>query len=289
MAADQLRILATPRLDDPALVLGFGGWMDGGEVSTGTVRWLVEQFGAEVIGRIEPDDFYIFNFPGPMEVASLFRPSGKISGGLITAFELPANTFYCAAGRNLVLFEGQEPNLRWREYADCIFALAEALGVGTIYFVGSVSGLVTHTREPRIFSAVSEEGLKSALEVSGVRFSDYEGPMSLITYLMVLAPQHGLRVITLVAEIPAYVQGHNPKGIAATIRKLTTIMDQPVELDALRAVSDEWEKRVTEVVHQREDLAKYIDKLETDYDHEVFDTQMGDLKTWLEQRGIRLD
>ena len=27
----------------------------------------------------------------------------------------------------------------------------------------------------------------------------------------------------------------------------------------------------------------------SDYDHEVFDSQMGDLKDWLEQQGIRLD
>ena len=222
-------------------------------------------------------------------MASLFRPLGKIEAGLITEFGWPDNTFYCDEGRGLVLFEGKEPNLRWGEYADCIFAMAKALGVRTVYFVGSVGGLVTHTREPRIFSAVSDESLKDELASFGVRFSDYQGPMSLITYLMVEAPRHGLRIITLVAEIPAYVQGRNPKSIEAVIRKLTTIMGRPVELEALRTVSDEWEKRVTEVVRERADLAEYIAKLEADYDNEVFDTQMGDLKDWLEQRGIRLD
>jgi hypothetical protein len=29
--------------------------------------------------------------------------------------------------------------------------------------------------------------------------------------------------------------------------------------------------------------------MEEDYDNEMFDTQMGDLKEWLEKQGIRLD
>ena len=289
MASDRLRILAEPTMTDPVLVLGFTGWMDGGDVSTGTVQWLTEQFGAVVIGEIEPDDFYIYNFPGPMEVASLFRPMGKIEAGLVTEFEWPTNTFYCDPRRNLVLFEGKEPNLHWRDFADCIFAMAEAVGVRRIFFVGSVGGLVTHTREPRIFSSVSAEGLKRELAAFGIRFSDYEGPMSLVTQLLVEAPRRGLRMATLVAEIPAYVQGHNPKSIAAVLRKLATIIGHPVELDDLRVVSDEWEKRVTEAVSEREDLAQYIEKLEADYDEEIFDTQMTDLHDWLERRGVRLD
>ena len=32
-----------------------------------------------------------------------------------------------------------------------------------------------------------------------------------------------------------------------------------------------------------------IQKLEEDYDSDIFDTEMGDLKDWLEQQGIRLD
>jgi len=29
--------------------------------------------------------------------------------------------------------------------------------------------------------------------------------------------------------------------------------------------------------------------LEENYDNEVFDTEMGELKKWLEQKGVRLD
>ena len=39
----------------------------------------------------------------------------------------------------------------------------------------------------------------------------------------------------------------------------------------------------------RPELAEKIGKLETEYHSEVFDTQMGDLRDWLEGQGIRLD
>ena len=38
MASDKLNIYNKPKLCNPRLLLGFSGWMDGGEVSTGTVK-----------------------------------------------------------------------------------------------------------------------------------------------------------------------------------------------------------------------------------------------------------
>ena len=41
-STDALRMDDVPRLEGGTLVLAFNGWMDGGDVSTGTVRRLVE-------------------------------------------------------------------------------------------------------------------------------------------------------------------------------------------------------------------------------------------------------
>ena len=42
-------------------------------------------------------------------------------------------------------------------------------------------------------------------------------------------------------------------------------------------------------IQDKADLAELIRKLEADYDNAVFDREMGDLKEWLQQQGIRLD
>ena len=289
MGTEQLRINAKPGAKNAAMVMGLSGWMDGGDVSTGTIQHLAAELGAEAFAEIVPDDFYIYSFPGSMEIAAMFRPHAKIEDGRVVEYTPPRNTFYCDRANNIVLFEGKEPNLNWADYAECVFAAASLANVTTVYFVGSVGGLVPHTRAPRFFGSVSNPRLKATLEAHGIKFSNYEGPASVVTLLLTLAEQKDLDMTTLVAEIPPYIQGQSYKCIEAVIRKLAAILRIPVSLDELRTLSDAQEKRLTEIVEERDELAAHIRKLEEDYDNDVFDTQMGDLKQWLEQQGIRLD
>ena len=81
-------------MENATLVLAFTGWMDGGDVSTGTVKRLVDLLDADPVGEIDPEPFYIYSFPGSMEVAALFRPFVKLEDGLIRTIEMPSNTFY---------------------------------------------------------------------------------------------------------------------------------------------------------------------------------------------------
>jgi len=46
MASDKLKIYQRPNLRNSRLLLGFSGWMDGGEVSTGTIRYLIDKLAA---------------------------------------------------------------------------------------------------------------------------------------------------------------------------------------------------------------------------------------------------
>jgi proteasome assembly chaperone (PAC2) family protein len=289
MASDKLRIYERPKLDKPRLLVGLSGWMDGGQVSTGTVKCLIERLGAQRFAEIEPEGFYIYSFPGSMEVTSLFRPHTMIKNGLITSYEVPTNAFFCSEENNLILFVGKEPNLQWREFADCIFSLCSEFNVRAIYFIGSVAGLVPHTREPRLFCSVSDAKLKETFEHYGVKFTNYEGPASIVTYLTTNSRERDLNMASLVATIPAYVQGDNPKCIEAVTRRLAGILRLQIELDDLRDISDEFEKKLSEVVQEQPELATNIGKLEEDYDNEIFNSEMGDLRKWLEQQGIRLD
>jgi proteasome assembly chaperone (PAC2) family protein len=250
---------------------------------------LIEKISAGGFAEIEPEGFYIYSFPGSMEITALFRPHARIRNGLIESYERPTDAFYYSEEQNLILFIGKEPHLRWEEFGDCIFSLCTEFGVVEIYFIGSVAGLVPHTREPRITCSVSDENLKKRFEQYGVRFTDYEGPASIITYLTVNAHKYNIDMATLMAMIPAYVQGRNPKCIEAVTRRLVGILGLQIDLDDLRAVSDEFEKKLSEVVQEQPELAGNIRKLEEDYDNEIFDSEMSDLKTWLIQQGIRLD
>jgi proteasome assembly chaperone (PAC2) family protein len=289
MPSENLNIFKRPNFSNPRLLLGFSGWMDGGEVSTGTVKCLINQLDAQRFAEIGPEGFYIYSFPGSMEITALFRPHTKIKKGLITSYEIPVNMFYYSEENDLILFSGKEPNLQWEEYAECIFSLCEQFGVKMIYFIGSVAGLVPHTREPRLFCSVSDADLKEPFKHYGVKFTSYEGPASIVTHLTANCHKRDLRMVSLIATTPAYVQGNNPKCIEAVTRRLVGMLELQVKLDELRAVSDAFEKKLSEIVQEQPELESNIQKLEEDYDNEIFDSEMGDLKRWLEQKGIRVD
>lgn len=272
---DLLKIRRCPTLEGATLVLAFSGWMDGGDVSTGTVQRLVHLLGADPIAEIDPEPFYIYNIPGSMEIAALFRPHIEIQDGLIKTIEMPSNTFYSHDPAGLVLFVGKEPNLRWRTFGQCIFELAGKVGVGRILFVGSFGGSVPHTREPRLYISGSDAGLLPQMEAYGIRRSGYQGPGSFTSYLMTQAESAQLEMVSLVAEIPGYLQGTNPLSIEAVTRRLAKILRLPLDLDSLRAASTAWELEVTGAVEQDEDLAKTVRKLEEQYDSELLKNDPG--------------
>ena len=289
MPLTPLHYESLPKMPAARMVLALDGWMDGGEVSTGTVGWLIDQLEADEIAHLDADPFYLVNFPGSMEVTAMFRPHVDIADGEVRSYQEPTNTFFAVPEHNLVFFQGEEPNIAWQLYSDCIFEIAKQVGVTSIFFIGSFGGVVPHTREPRLFATVSDPAMKPALETLGIKFSNYEGPASVATHLLTHAPDAGLTMANLSAEIPAYIEGINAKSIEAVARKLAGLLDLSLNFEKLRKTSDRWERKLNKAVAEKEELVEHIEKLEEDYDHEVFDTQMDDLKDFLKKQGIRVD
>lgn len=274
---DVLRISHRPHLDQGTLVLAFSGWMDGGDVSTGTVRRLVELTAAQPIAEIDPEPFYIYNLPGSMEMAALFRPHIEIEDGLVKTLNMPTSEFYCHEPANLVFFVGKEPNMKWRQYGHCIFRLSREVGVRRILFVGSYGGEVPHTREPRLYVTCSDKELLPEMQQYGVGRTGYEDPGSFTSYLMTQTPSAQLEMVSLVTEIPSYLQGTNPSCIEAVTRRLAKILKLPVDLDSLRAASTRWELAVSNQLEKDDELATLVRKLEQAYDDSLLeqDTSQG--------------
>ena len=268
-----LQMRECPTLKDATLVLAFSGWMDGGDVSTGTVQRLIDLVEAKSFAEIDSEPFYIYNFPGSMEITALFRPHIEIEGGLIRKVDMPTNTFYCHQPANLVLFIGKEPNLRWRTFGECIFELAKKVNIRKILFVGSFGGAVPHTRQPRLYVTCSDSRLLPKMEQYGVRRSGYEGPGSFTSYLMTKADPMGLEMTSLVAEIPGYLQGTNPSSIEAVTRRLAKILRLPLDLDSLRSASTDWELQVSSAVEENDELAQKVRELERQYDNELLERE----------------
>jgi proteasome assembly chaperone (PAC2) family protein len=257
-----------PAMERANLVLAFTGWMNGGDVSTGTVQNLVDLLQAQPVAEIDPEPFSIYCAPGPMEVAAMYRPHVEIEEGLVKKIDLPSNTFYCCAPANLVLFLGQEPHLRWPTFGQCVFEVARRAHVRRIVFVGSFGGPVPHTRLPRLYISCSDARLLPEMEQYGVRRTGYQGPGAFTTYLMTQARAADLEMVSLVVEVPGYLQGTNPASIEAVTWRLLKLLGLHVDLTSLRNASTAWELHVSQLVEQNDELAATIRKLEEAYDNE---------------------
>lgn len=269
--------------------MSFSGWMNAGDVSTGTTQYLLDKLDAFEFAHIVSDSFYIYNFPGSMEFSALFRPHTEIDDGLIKNYSEPSNIFYADTLNNLILLVGKEPNLAWHEYSDCILNICREFAVKQIIFIGSIAGLTPHTREPRILCSVSNKELKAPLEQLGFKFTNYEGPAGIITFLTITTRENNIDMTNIIAEIPAYLHGYNPKCVETAVKCLAKILNLHLQFDDLRTLADEFEKRVTHLIQENTELAEKIQQLESDYDNQMFDTEMTDLKNWLHKKGIRLD
>ena len=289
MAGENLIVENLSQLHNGTLLLGFTGWMDGGDVSTGSINYLIGQFDPAQCAAIDPEGFYVFNFTGDIEISSMMRPYTRIVNGLVEEYKFPENVFYCDTKNNIAYFIGREPDVEWEYFGDCLFEFCTKMNIATIYSCGSVAGLTPHTREPRIVFVASEKEIRDRLETTGLRPSNYEGPSGIMTYLVNRAGLESVSMASLIAEIPAYVQGYNPRSIETMTKLLARLLDLKIDMDTLHEQSIEFEQKITELVNQQDELPEKVMELERDYDREAFDREMGDLKNWLGRQGLRVD
>ena len=59
---DHLHALEKPSLTNPNVVVGFSGWANAGDISTGPISYLNTRLQAVKYAEIKPDIFYDFRF-----------------------------------------------------------------------------------------------------------------------------------------------------------------------------------------------------------------------------------
>ena len=190
---ETLQIGRHPR-STATLVLAFTGWMDGGDVSSGTVQRLVDLLAAEPIAEINPGTVLYLQHPRSDGGRLIFRPHVEVSGGLLKKIEMPTNRFYCHQPANLVLSWAKSRIFTGTASASASSASPARSGLRNILFV-ALEGL-HFTRGAaalhHLFGCESAGG-DGAVRV---RRSDYQGPGSFTNYLMAQAASAGLQMIS---------------------------------------------------------------------------------------------
>ena len=289
--ADQLVIFEEKPPNSEYLIAGWRRqWSDGGGISGGLPRYLIEKMGAKKIGELGPtvsDLCYPFQVAGTHDT---FRPLVSYQDGLPTKPMHRENYFY-DAGNGLIIFRGQEPWFRIDIFAEAFFQAINELGVKQTAAIEGVNGPVPPQRERRITCVYSRADMRDTLENYGMQFSSYgseerRGPtiaMALVTMAHFNYPDLDMFRIGAMAPMFPFVTSNNEQvGISRDhrsfydiMRRLKSMFQLDVDLSELQTRGDneskELQERLDKIASSNPDAKQLIDGAVSDYTFTPFE------------------
>lgn len=248
------------------MVTAFEGWNDAGEAATDSIDHLRQQWSAQILGELDPDEYYDFQ---------VTRPHIRIDEQQ-RSITWPTTRFFVAQGpdRDLVLVHGIEPNMKWRAFCSDILEVAEDLEVEMIVNLGALLADVPHTRPVPLTGFASSPSLIADL---GLEQSGYEGPTGIVGVLQHAADLIGIPSVSLWAAVPHYVsQTPCPKATLALITRLDDVTSTKIPLGELPDEAAAWQRGVEEMAEEDEDIRDYVHRLERARDSEELNSTSGD-------------
>jgi proteasome assembly chaperone (PAC2) family protein len=264
---DRLVILEQPRLTAPYILVGLNGWLNAGEVSTGSIDYLRRKIGARKFAHVRTQGFYIYQIPSSNPEMTL-RPKTQISNGLVKKLDLPQNDLFfweSNADHDLILFLGYEPNLNWPEYAQVILDLARQYQTPRIYCLGGFFDQIPHTRDTRIHVTMSHPHMRAEFKTFA-NFGDYEGPCSFTTMLIDMGHKQGIEVAGVSARAPIYIHDLNSKACYDLLKNVVKLIGLGIDLNDLRDAGEELMEMMDKAFNENASALEQLKKMEELYD-----------------------
>lgn len=256
------------------LIVAFEGWNDAAESASAAAKFIAEKLNADVVGTVDPEDYYDFQFTRP-SVSFDSEGNRQISW---PSTDLCAPAVEVVAenpqlGRIHVLL-GVEPSRRWQSFTAEVMEMIEDREIDSVLFLGAMLADVPHTR-PISVSATSQNE-RARLELNLER-SHYEGPVGILSVLGIALEKAGIPSVALWASVPHYV--HNtpsPKATLALLIEAEKYLGVQFDHGSLADEAFTWERGIDEVAEGDEDMAGYIAQLEKNRDEVESPAASGD-------------
>jgi len=261
-ATDQPPAEEARPLVEPVLVAAFEGWNDAGDAASAAIEHLQLTWEATALTEVDPDDYYDFQ---------VTRPTVRMVDGVTRRVEWPTTRLSVCrppgASRDVVLMHGIEPNMRWRKFCAELIDHVNELGVTTVVTLGALLADTPHTRPVPVTGTAYDSA--SAAQF-GLERSRYEGPTGIVGVLQDACVRAGVPAISIWAAVPHYVsQPPSPKATLALLHRVEEVLDMEVPLGELPEQAEEWERTVTEMAAEDEDVRDYVRALEERGDSET--------------------
>ena len=185
------------QLRDPVLIGGFVTHRQAGRIGSRAVSYLVGEWKAELVARLDAEDFMDFTAD---------RPESRFDGSSRT-IKWPDTLVYLArpeaASHDFLLLVGFEPSLRWKTFTQDLATYADAAGVKRLVSIRGFPATVPHTRPAPVQVTTSDAELRARFGLEASQ-TPYEGPVDILGVLAAVGQEKGWQTADLSVLQPSY-------------------------------------------------------------------------------------
>ena len=234
------------------MITAFEGWNDAGDAASTAARWLRDRWAPEVVADIDCEEFFDFTST---------RPQVRLDGD-IRRIDWPVTDVSVGdgAGVDAVVVLGHEPQLRWRTFCEQVVGICREVDASMVVSLGALLAEVPHTKPTQVMGTAADQ---ATIDRLGLARSRYEGPTGIVGVLTDAVNTAGFPSASLWAAVSAYVPGApSPKAALALVQRAADLLTVPVDVTDLQIASAAYERQVTEVVVDDEEMTEYVNRLE---------------------------
>lgn len=259
-----------PQLRDPWMVAAFEGWNDAADAASGLVDHLIDEWDAELLIELDPEDYYDFQVHRP-------HVHTHDDGERVITWPAP-QIFHArparAGDRDVLLLRAPEPNFRWKAFCSTVIGVATLAGVTELVTLGALLADSPHTRPVPVTGSTTDPAL---MERMSLQPSRYNGPIGITSVLNEMAAGQGIAAASLWAAVPHYLaEPPCPKATLALLGALEDAMGLPLPQGVLAELTEAWQRGAEDLTSRDEEIADYVEALENERDTSELPEASGD-------------
>ena len=249
-----------PSLDEPVLVVVLEGWIDAGYAATTAAQTLLAGLDSFPVASFDTDALLDHRARRPIMHlvdgvnTGLSWPSLELRGGID------------AAGNDVLLLLGAEPDHAWRAFTEAALDLAQGFGTRMVVGLGAYPATVPHTRPATLSVTAATPDLAAT---SGLLRGTLDVPAGVQAVIERRCDELGIPALGLWAQVPHYVSGDPspyPAGSLALLRQLERTAGLTLPLGNLVADAEATRRRLDEAVQGNPEHLGMLRALEARHD-----------------------
>jgi predicted ATP-grasp superfamily ATP-dependent carboligase len=258
-----------PDLKSPVLIMFLEGWIDAGLGAANAATLLLDQLDTTPIVSFDADELLDHRARRPV----MHLVDGMNTGLTWPLIELRAGSD--AAGNDVLLLVGAEPDHAWRRFSAAVVDLALDLDVRMVVGLGAYPAAVPHTRPTKLASTSTDEAL---LDRIGFVRGTIDVPAGVQAAIERRCSEVGLPSLGLWAQVPHYAAAMPyPAASAALVRGLNELAGLQLDPSTLDSESEGTGIRLARLLAESPEHAELIQELERHADDEAeADSLLGD-------------